>query len=261
MSIRKMFSPIFGLAVLSAFVALANAQMTDQAAREQARNIVRSQLSLRPDQFLGVQRDEALEESLALAVGKRAGSQFIYKVSPIGDEIKEGAVVHHISTDADLMYTIGVSPADGSIYRIHGFADSVAEFERLMTAAGLKVSSPEQAESVADFYRGVNPDNLSLTPISSPIELKQAAERQCQTSSFEAGEEAFDTWWKRAKSLYAQVPYRQTASPHGGGYLVEWTVLSSAANGNCGGAPLRARLEVGSDGHVGKVTFLPFQKG
>lgn len=194
-------------------------------------------------------------------VGWRAGSKIIYRVSQTGVEIKGNAFVRHIATDADFRYIIAVNPTDGSTYRISGFADSLAEFSKLMTAARLKVSSPEQAVSVADFYRAVNPDNQSLTPISSLIELKQAAERQCQTSSFEAGEEAFDAWWKRAKSLYAQVPLRQTASPHGGGYLIEWTVLSSAASGNCGGALLRARLEVASDGHVGEITFLSILKG
>ena len=113
MSIRKLFSTIFGIAVLSA-VALASAQMTDKAAREQARNTVRSQLHLRPDQFLGIQRDETLEQARALAVGKRAESQFIYRVGQAGDEIKENAVVHHISTDADLIYIVAVDSADGT---------------------------------------------------------------------------------------------------------------------------------------------------
>jgi hypothetical protein len=234
--------------------------VTEQAAREQARNTVRSQLNLRTDQFLGVHRDEALEEVLALAIGRRVGSEFIYRVSPIGDEIKEGAVVHHVSTDADLVYVIGISAADGSINRIRGFPDSLSEFDNLMAAARIKVSGSEQAEAVAGFYRGVNPENLSLTPISSLIELKQAAERQCQTSSFEAGEEAFDTWWKHARPLFAHVPFTQTATHHGSGYLVEWTVLSSAApSGSCGGAPLRARLEVGSDGRISKLTFSPLK--
>lgn len=83
-----------------------------------------------------------MEESLALAVGKRAGSKFIYKVSPIGDEIEEGAVVHHVSTDADLMYIIGVDPADGSTYRIHGFPDSLVGFDQLIAAAGAEGVRP-----------------------------------------------------------------------------------------------------------------------
>ncbi len=266
MNMRKLFSTIFGMVVLSTFVGLANAQMSDQVAREQARNVVRSQLQLnRPDQFLGVQRDEELEQSLAIAtVGWRAGSKLIYKVSPTGDEIKENAIVHHFTVDRDYMYVVAVSPTDGSIYRIHGFADSLAEFEKLMTAAGERVSSPEQAESLAEFYRAVNPENISsLTPISSLIELKQAAERQCQSgaSSFDADQQAFTAWWKHAKPLYAEVSFKQTATASSGGYSVEWIVLSSAAKGNCGGAPLRARLEVSSDGHVGKLTFSPLRKG
>lgn len=244
-------------------VALASAQMSDQPAREQARNTVRSQLHLRPDQFLSTQRDEALEQSLMLAVGKRAESPLIYTVSQAGDEIKENAVVHHISTDADLVYIVAVFAADGTSYRIHGFPDSVAEFEKLMTAVGMKVSSPEQAESLAEFYRGANPQNMPLAPISSLIELKQAAERQCHggVKSFDTGQEAFTAWWNRAERLYAAVPFDQRAFPHGSGYRVEWIVLSSPSGESCGGAPLRASLEVSSDGHVGKVTVSPLQKG
>src|SRR5260370_30977189 len=151
----------------------------------------------------------------------------------------------------------------GTTYRISGFADSLAEFAKLMTAVGQRVSSPDHAESLAEFHRKVNPDNhQDLTPILRLMDLKQAAERQCQSGekSFDAGEKAFTAWWDHAKPLYAEVSFKQTAGPHGSGYLVEWIVLSSAAPGMCGGAPLRAGLEVSSDGRVGKITFSPLQK-
>jgi hypothetical protein len=264
MKMRRLFSMILGLVVLAKLGTVANAQMTEHAAREQARSAVRSQLHLTPDKFLGVQRDEDLEQSLAEAVGRLAGSEFIYKVSPTGYELRENSIINHILIDGDLIYVIAVSPKDGSIHRIHGFADALAEFNNLMRAVGETVSSPEQAESLADFYRDVNPENLPLTPISSLLDLKQAAERQCQSglSSFNTGQEAFTTWWKHAKPLYAELSFKQTAVPRSGGYFVEWIVLSSAApHGSCGGAPLRARLEVSADGHVGKVTFSPLRKG
>jgi hypothetical protein len=264
MSIRKLFSTIFGMALLSTLAVPANAQVTDQSAREQARNTVRSQLHLKPDQFLGIQRDEELEQSLASVVSRPTWSEFIYKVSQAGDEIKENVVVHHIFTDVDPTYIIAISPVDGSTYRIHGFglAESLAEFEKLMTALRVRVSNPKQAESVTDFYRRVNPGNHEgLTPISSLMELKQAAERQCQSvGSFDAGQNAFNLWWDRAKPLYAKVPFGQTVSPHGSGYLVEWIVLSSPSGSNCGGAPLRARLEVSAEGQVGKPVFSPLAK-
>jgi hypothetical protein len=269
MSIQKLFSTVFGVTVLSALVLLANAQLTEQAAREQASNIVRSELrvklNLKPDQFLGVQRDEALEQSLSLAIGGRAGAAFIYRVSPSGNEIKEYAVVHHISTDVDLMYIIAVGSADGIAFRIHGFGptESLAEFARLMTALKVQVTSPDQAEYFADLYRKVNPGNHEgLTPILRLMELKQAAERQCQSGgmSFRAAEKAFAEWWKRVEPLYVALPFQQRAVPHGSGYLVEWIILSSPSSENCGGAPLRAQLEVGSDGRVGNFTFSPLQK-
>jgi hypothetical protein len=264
MSIRRLSPMIFELALLTMLVVPANAQMTEQAAREQARNTVRSQLNLRPDQFLGVQRDETLEQSLAVAIGRWAGSEFIYKVSPTGYELKENAIVRHFTVDGDYIYIIAVSPTDASTYRISGFADSLAEFAKLMTAVGQRVSSPDEAESLAELYRKVNPENHEdLTPILRLMDLKQAAERQCQSGakSFDPGEKAFVAWWDHAKLLYAEISFKQTATPSSGGYLVEWIVLSSAAKGNCGGVPLRARLEVSSDGRVGKITFSPLQKG
>lgn len=257
------------LAAVATTVALANAQVTEQAAREQAGNVVRaelhSRLSFKSDQFLSIHRDEELEESLAmLTVGWRSRRVFIYKASPTGVEVKENAIVNHVATDAEFMYVVAVSSADGSSYRIHGFghAESLADFERLMMAQKMRVG-PDQAEALADFYRKVNPENHEdLTPIVRLMELKQAAERQCQSGgSFDAGEKAFATWWKRAEPLYAALPFQPKAVPHEGGYLVEWIVLSSPSGGNCGGAPLRAQLEVGSDGHVGKVTFSPLQPG
>jgi hypothetical protein len=118
--------------------------------------------------------------------------------------------------DVDFTYIVAISPRDGSTYRIHGFglAESLAEFQRLMTSLRMQVSSPDQAESVAEFYRKVNPENQEgLTPILSLLELKQAAERQCQTVPFDPIEKKFNAWWKHAKSLYAQISFEQTATP------------------------------------------------
>jgi hypothetical protein len=268
MSIRKLFSTIVGIAVLSA-VAVPSLQISEQAAREQAINIVRSELHstvhFRADQFLGIQRDEELEQTLGVAVGGRAGLTFIYKVSPEGVELRENAVVYHTWTDVDPLFIVVINPRDGSAYRIHGFgpAQSLAEFENLMMALKVRVSNPDQAESFADFYRKVNPENYeAVAPISTLLELKQAAERQCQSglSSFDADQEAFTAWWNSAGPLYARLSFKQTAAPLNSGYLVEWIALSSAAKDNCGGAPVRARLEVSSDGRVGKITFSPILK-
>jgi hypothetical protein len=268
MNFRQPFSTIFVAAVLLILGVEADAQVTEQAARDQARDVVRSELhskvNFKADQFLGIHRDEELERSLATAtIGWRAGPEFIYKVSPTGVEIKDNAIVDHVATDADFMYIVAVSSVDGDIFRIHGFglAQSLAEFERLLTALRVRVASPNQAESLAEFYRNVNPENQAgLTPIISLLEVKQAAERQCQSSanSFDAGEKAFAAWWKRAQLLYAALPFQQRAVPHGSGYLVEWVVLSSPSGENCGGAPLRARLEVASDGRINRLAFSPF---
>lgn len=271
MSIHKVASVIFALILLPTIVALATAQVTEQAARQQASNVVRaelhSRLGVNSDQFLSIHRDEDLEESLAIAtVGWRSGPVFIYKVSPTGVEVKDNAIVNHVATDIDLLYIVAVNSIDGNNYRIHGFGptQSLAEFEKMITALKMHVAGPDQAESLAEFYRKVNPENLEgLTPILRLMQFKQAAEQQCQihAKSFDLGEKAFIAWWNHAEPLYATLSFRQTAVSHGGGYLIEWIVLSSPADENCGGAPMRATLEVSSDGHLSKLSISPIEKG
>ncbi len=111
MSVRKLFSTIFGLAVLATLGARASAQVTEQAAREEASNVVRSELrsklNFKPVQFLAVHRDEDLEESLAIApVGWRAGPLFMFRISPTGIESRHNAIVNHVATDVDFMYIV-----------------------------------------------------------------------------------------------------------------------------------------------------------
>jgi len=254
MSLKKPFLAIISLGALSALALPLSAQVAEQAAREQASNLVRSQLHLKPEQFLQVHRDEELEQSLAL-VGRPG--LFVYRLSRAGDEIKEGAVLHHIFTDADPTYIVAISAGDASAYSVHGFTDSRAEFERLVTTKGMKVVRPEQAESIANVYRSVNPENWSMTPISSLLDLKQAAERQCQTAPFDPDEKPFEAWWRHARPLYADVPFEETARPSGIGYRVQWGVLSAPGSDSCAGAALRATLEVGRNGEIGKLTLRP----
>jgi hypothetical protein len=259
MSLQTMCLTISG-ALMLATQAGPSAQVSDQAARAQTRNAVRSQLNLKPDQFLSVQRDEKLEQLLAVLAGRSDGVEFIYQVSQAGDEIKGNAIVHHIFTDVDPTYIVVVSAADGGVYLIHGFTDSLTEFGKLMATTKVKVLSPDQAEAVADFYREVNPQHTSMAPITNLLELKQAAELQCQAVPFDPNEKDFEAWWKHAKTLYSGTSFKQTAVRSDSGYAVEWIVLSSPGAGLCGGTPLRARLEVGSDGQVGKLSFVPLGK-
>ncbi len=259
MKMRKLFLAALAMVVLSTLSVPTNAQMNEQSAREKALSVARPKLSyLRPGQFLGVQRDEGLEQKLSALVGGLAGSEFIYRLNPVGDEIKDHAVVHHIFTDIDdPVSLVAVSPLDGSAYLIRGYAESKADFNRLMGALKVKISSPDQAEALADFYRDVNPERRSMTRLPGLLDLKQAAEWQCQAVPFDPNERDFGAWWKHAKTAYANVSFQQTAARSGSGYAVEWIVLSSPGAGLCGGAPLRARLEVGSDGSIGEISFRP----
>jgi hypothetical protein len=260
---QSLFLTIITTAAVAGGVSV-SAQLSEASARDQARSAVRSHLALEPDGFLAVERDEKLEQSVDLVAGRRG--VFIYRTSQAGDDYltsqagddrRRRTVVHHIVMDGDPTHIVAISAADGSVYRIHGFADSRAEFDRLIATMAWTISNSDQAGTVADFYREVNPDNWQMAPIVSLIDLKQSAERQCQKSTFDVGEQEFDAWWKRGKALYSAIPFQQVVTPGASGYVVEWTILSSSALGMCGGAPLRARLEVGSDGRVGKGDAVP----
>lgn len=269
MSSRDLFSTILWLALLATPMVTANAQVTEQSARKQATDIVRSELestiNFKSDEFLRIWRDEELEQTLEVAVGGQSGLVFIYKVSPEGVEFKKDAVVYHMWCDFEPVFFVVINPRDGSAYRIHDFGleQSLAEFERLVTALKVHVASSDQAESLAEFYRDVNPENYaSLTPVLSLMELKQAAEVQCQSGakSFDSGEKAFAGWWRHAEPLYADLLFQPKAIPSQGGYLVDWIVLSTPSKSNCGGSPLHVRLQVSQDGHIGKPAFSPITK-
>jgi hypothetical protein len=267
---RSMFSTVFCISILSIGALRTDAQMSEQATRKKARDVVRSELHSRvqfkADQFLGIYRDEDLEQTLWVAVGRQVGSTYVYRVSPAAVELRENGVIYHTWTDVDPVFIVAVDANSGGIFRVHGFGrgESFVEFDKLMKALRVHVTGPDQAESIAALYRSVNPENYEgVTPISRLIDLKQAAERQCQSDEklFDAGENAFTDWWGHAKSQYSTLSFRQRALPYGGGYLVEWIVLSSPSAQNCGGAPLQARLEISSDGQVNKFTFLPLKNG
>jgi hypothetical protein len=69
MKMRKLFLAALAMVMLSALRVPTNAQMNEQSAREKALSVARPKLSyLRPGQFLGVQRDEGLEQKLSALV-------------------------------------------------------------------------------------------------------------------------------------------------------------------------------------------------
>ena len=258
---RKLLSLIFKIVLLACLAPFANAQITGDAARELALSTVRSKKHIAPDQFLSIHREEELEESLAnVTTGWRRGPELIYTISQTGAEIKENSIAWHTVTDGDPTYIVAVNSTDRAAYCIHGcgLRESLAEFQSLIAAMKVRLGSPDQAQSLVDFYREVNPQNYeALAPIMSLLEFKQAAERECHAGvkSFDAGEAAFNAWWKRAEPLYRAVSFAPDAVAHGDGYQVEWFVTSSSSIKSCGGALLQAQLEVGADGRVGKLTF------
>lgn len=232
------------------------AQLSEEAARQRVVEVVRSKLNIRPAQFLGIKRHEELEEMLAVATNGHLGMDFVYTLSPVGYEFTEHGIIEHMSTDGEGIYVVVIDRANGGTYAIRGFSDSLAEFKRLMLAVNMKVASPGEAESLAKLYQAVNPEQFSFTPVSDLLDLKQAAERQCRVVSFDLSERHFGAWWNHAKALYGKSSFKQTATQNANGYAVEWVVLSSPGPSECAGTPLRAQLQIGRSGEVGKLTFV-----
>jgi len=227
------------------------------AARDVASKLIRAKRTILPDELLRVQRDETLELALSMAVWKVDTPAFIYRATKEGEEIVgPDTIRHHIVMDSDTTHVIAVRVSDGEPYHLHGDFDSLAEFNRLMTDLSVTVSHSMEAEYVAEFYQAVNPRNNTLIDaIHHLLDLKQSAERQCQTWAFDLDESEFDTWWKRTKSLYADLSFEQKARPRGNGYLVEWVELSAPDPDLylCAGNPLRVGLKVKRNGTIGKL--------
>jgi hypothetical protein len=258
MSTLRLVLATSAIALAAPLARNANGQFDDRVARDLARTAVRSELALKSSQFLLIRLDEVLEGLLTGMVTDPPWPGAVYRLSEEGDEIKAHSVVHYIVSDGDPTFTVAINPF-GRVYRIQGFSDSLAQLNELLKEANVKVLSADQAEAVARFYREVNPERRSLAPMSNLLDVKQAAERQCQSVPFDPNETDFQAWWKHARSLYADASFRQTVSADGNGYAVQWVVLSSASAGLCGGAPFRARLPVGPDAQLGDIAFRPLE--
>ena len=256
MSTRTVLLGMLAPVILSTFANSASADVTEIAARAKVSKIIHAKRTIGPDDLLRVQRDETLEQALSMAVWKVDTPAFIYRATQEGEEIKgPDTIALHIVMDADTTHVIAVEVNSGKSYHLHGDFNSMAEFNKLMTDLKVRVSNPSQAEYVAEFYRAVNPkNNTSIDAIHHLLELKQRAERQCQTGAFDFNESDFDTWWKRTKPLYADLSFEQEARPHRNGYLVEWITLSSSGPDLylCAGNPLRVGLKVKRNGTIGK---------
>ena len=243
---------LFAIVILGfQFVPIAKAQTNEEQARAQAKAQFRSTLHLRPTQPLEIQRREDIEEVFDTVTGVSPGAIFFYKGSPKFPPI-----------DGDSDCFVALMAANGTAFLIKGFglSNSFREFNRMLAESKVHIVTSIRAQAIADLYLAINPENRSMNPISSLLDLKQAAERQCQAVPFDPNEKDFEAWWKQAKARYSKGPFSQTATRSGSGYVVEWTVLSSSGPGLCGGAPLRAGLEVAEDGQVGRLTAVPLRQ-
>jgi hypothetical protein len=258
---RKLPTLFIGIGLIAGLAASANAQVTEQAAREKAKSIVQARLEAGPEhflddrKFLDVQRQENLEEELAEIVGGSAGLDYIYKVSEFGVEIKDHEIIYHTFFDVDPTYHVVVSRTDGAAYRVQGFSDSMAEFNRLIAAFKLQVSG-DRARGIADLYREIYRQRESITQIYSLLDLKQSAESRCENGSVASGERKFNAWWRHVKPFYKALSFDEKTVQHGEGYTVEWIVLSSADHNACGGAPLRMQVEIEKDGQIANLNFI-----
>ena len=111
-----------------------------------------------------------------------------YTVQP-GDTLFRIAVRSGVSLQA-------LMAANGTAFLIKGFglSNSFREFNRMLAESKVHIVTSIRAQAIADLYLAINPENRSMNPISSLLDLKQAAERQCQAVPFDPNEKDFEAW-------------------------------------------------------------------
>jgi hypothetical protein len=255
-------SCVAGIYICS-FVGIADAQIGEEQARKQARAEAVANLHLDATRYLNTQRREDIEQMFGAATGKPPGTIFFYELSSEGDEVRGSTVIHHLSTDAALNLFIGVTAANGMVFRIggFGFADSLLEFNRMMAESKFRILSPDHAQALADLYIAINPEKIEFTLVKSPLEVKQAVERQCHSlgRDFVFSDKEFTRWWNTHRSTILSANLDDKVLPSPEGFKVQFFTLSfPTKQKECGGAPVTATLQVSATGQVGKLVFTKF---
>jgi hypothetical protein len=239
------------------FVTLADAQLTDNEARARARTVTAANLHFDPAQFVGIERQEELEQSYAVATRIARGTLFLYKLWPGGEEVRDSTIINHCAGNC-LSYLVGVRAVDGAVFRIRGFSDSIEEFNRMMGTNAVHMTDHSQAHAFASFYRSVNPESLAITPLWTLLDFKQMVEQQCHDhqESFLASDEQFTKWWNSHKSTYLNADFSEGAFRDQNGFRMEFLVMPPpAANQACGGAPVLAVLQITPSGQIDKLAY------
>jgi hypothetical protein len=234
------------------------AQITDEDARRQATDQILASLHVDARQYLKLRRREDIEDLYLASHGGITETVFFFEASNTGDEVKGTTVIHHLPTDAFLDFIVGVSATSGEVFRIGGFEDSLAEFNRLNLRNPVRVTRASQAEAIVNFYIAVSREKLTLTVLKSPMEYKQALERQCHErgGNFAFLQKEFGHWWTSKGSAYVNLEFKYLVAPSFEGFKVSFVIASSPINsGRCGIVPVIATIEVLSSAVVSPITF------
>lgn len=237
---------------------ISSAQVSEEQARKLAKSETITNAHLQADRFLSTQRRDDLELLFSNVAGGVPGAVLFYKISNEGDEIRGNRVIHHLSMHAELNFVVAVSVASGTVFRVGGFADSLAEFNRLMMASRIEVRESKKVEAVVDFYLSCNPENVSFSILRSLLEFKQSVEKQCHENegTFLSIDKAFNHWWTRHGMKYRQLKFETTIAPFHEGFRASFFTLSSTVKDwKCGAVPLQSNLEVSHLGIVKSITF------
>jgi hypothetical protein len=236
---------------------ISSAQMADELARKRAKAETLASLHFDATRYLSTQRREDLEQMFA-NVATAAGSVLFYKLSNEGDETRTGTVIRHIATDASLNYLVGVSCGNGTVFRIGGFIDSLAEFNRMMAILAIRIHESTQAVAIKDLYLAANPQNVSFVILDSLLDFKQWVERQCHErgGDFSSVDKEFTQWWVSHEMTYRNLKFSDEVIPFDDGFRVRFFTLSAPMrSGKCGAVPIAASIEISNAGQVKPVKF------
>ena len=165
--------------------------------------------------------------------GRISKAIYLFEVSEAGCEPTTGAAKGcSVVVDADPRWYVAVARSTGDAYRLSGFEDSDAEFDRMVKDAHLWIEDELAAEDLGTLYFTLRfgPDDVEDGPhhtvVTGLMNLKHEAESDFY-SSYPNGKapKRFDSWWSDFSALKPRPELKAKAKKVASGYEVKVETL------------------------------------
>ncbi len=198
-------------------LALPSAALLDKEARGEAIAAVRSAAKWLQGSKLYTRRHEEfesdfLEYQIGVNEGKNGQGIYVYEVSEAGCDLElpeRGGRTCSVVMDADPRWYVGVSRESGLAYRLSGFDDAHAEFNRMAKDLRVRIRKDADATEYGELFLrllyGPETDlggpHVRLAPSESSM-MQTVQHDFCSCYQELECEKRFLSWRKRFKSLY-----------------------------------------------------------